>query len=790
MSSWDPRSYLLEAAAKHIRDIDVMASATIKTDYYDSVTSHLHSSTTHTTVASALRQQSHTGVVEISGVAMSVPYSVQVPQMCNIQGVKELIHSAFRHVELVFSPFNANSQLSKLNAMPIGQPMIVSEEMWNVLALANALWESTCGLFDPATAGIMEHWLTSLREHNTTPSVSDELKLKLEQDAGWNKLAFDSETRAVARLADCRVDLCGLTKGWAVDYIVDKLQKGSPDHNVDALTSCCVDWGGDMKVVGLHPVGRPWKSGLVRPPGLRDLFSAWQDGATNTKPPEINYLHLIEFPKLKSNESMALTTSGDYTQLQRFGHIHIYNPISKALLKVTDHSVCSATIMARSCMVADALSTILMLQGKITEALDYIMKERPRIERYYLYIRNNETFVHDENKSETDMDRRFKHDPNAGREEALDALLQADSIEFSAKGARAASIRDVMRVNPSLFTVAVVKSNDVGAVRQTHKHNFHAAVLSSPVQWTALDVTAGASISLNIMRESVMYNSFRKVGLKFSLHVLTEDDLDEAKSIRDYGGQWIQSAVVEPNKAFENDEVLHLEKMAHNAHVCQVVRSLSAGDHVFVLAKLLSRSQSSLEGKLPLTQCHRRFYSISTPTTVSSEEVVVAVPRPLGAVATPGIFTTYRGEIGAVGIPFLHLRCCSLKPPMITCMVHLNGVSRAIFSESGYNGSGQIRARLYLLEDAVDWFGGEHAKERPSPFGYLPFPAFKDIPNTLATLDAIVMMNEKLDDKSTWNDDGYMQLLCEVESVKKKPTHDHIALTYVGKEKATLKEIG
>ena len=114
---------------------------------------------------------------------------------------------------------------------------------------------------------------------------------------------------------DARLDLSGIAKGWAVDKLVEALP--SP---------CYVDWGGDIKVKGKHPSGRPWVVAVPEPPSLGELKmkvakakQAGQVGPIFTlsdenvksedgkKARQKEYLALIE---LRDGEAVA--TSGDY----------------------------------------------------------------------------------------------------------------------------------------------------------------------------------------------------------------------------------------------------------------------------------------------------------------------------------------------------------------------------------------------------------------------------------------------------------------------------------------------
>jgi hypothetical protein len=126
--------------------------------------------------------------------------------------------------------------------------------------------------------------------------------------------ATSSEVTIRKKHVDARLDLSGIAKGWACDKIAEALP--SP---------CYVEWGGDVKVRGKHPSGRPWVVAVPEPPILSDLRrrvakakKAGQVGpvftladehhkAEEDKVGQKEYLAILE---LRDGEAVA--TSGDY----------------------------------------------------------------------------------------------------------------------------------------------------------------------------------------------------------------------------------------------------------------------------------------------------------------------------------------------------------------------------------------------------------------------------------------------------------------------------------------------
>ena len=99
----------------------------------------------------------------------------------------------------------------------------------------------------------------------------------------------------VRKQAGAFLDLTGLAKGWAVDHLCEVLL-------AEGLTGIYVEWAGDIRVHGRHPVGRPWQVSVVKPPDLEAIKES--DGA----PPE------GDIAVLELTSGHAICTSGDYMQ--------------------------------------------------------------------------------------------------------------------------------------------------------------------------------------------------------------------------------------------------------------------------------------------------------------------------------------------------------------------------------------------------------------------------------------------------------------------------------------------
>lgn len=261
---------------------------------------------------------------------MTIEYAVQVgdahPDLSQIQ---RIIDTTFREIDQIYNNWNPYSEVSLLNALPAWQKLELSPQLAVFLKKIERLNALTEGRFDPTVAPIK---MSLLAGEITTHSPVGWEKIHLEGDIFWK------EEGAIA------LDLGGVAKGYAVDLLVERLQNQGYDH-------LFVEWGGEIRVAGRHPEGRPWKVAILYPNSV--------------------VLELHE---------EAIATSGSYHQRWEIGeatYTHIIDPKTREPL--SNSPIQSASVVTQSCMEADAFATALMLFASQEEAYAWAEKNNLRI---------------------------------------------------------------------------------------------------------------------------------------------------------------------------------------------------------------------------------------------------------------------------------------------------------------------------------------------------------------------------------------------------------------------------
>ncbi len=218
-------------------------------------------------------------------------------------------------LESLFSDWRPASELSRLSDRAGTGPVVVSEDLYSILARAQAISAATDGAFDVTVGPFVALW----RESRRTPALPDAARLAHAQSlVGWRMLELDASRRTVALAQPgMRLDLGGIGKGYACQGALDVLTGLGCERAL-------VQVGGDVAC------GSP-------PPG-RDGWEIDVGGET----------HLVH--------DRAVATSGDTEQhvdIDGVRYSHVVDP--RTGLGLTARSV--LTISAPDGATADALAT-------------------------------------------------------------------------------------------------------------------------------------------------------------------------------------------------------------------------------------------------------------------------------------------------------------------------------------------------------------------------------------------------------------------------------------------------
>lgn len=246
--------------------------------------------------------------------------------------ISRSLFAAVDEVDRQMSPWQPDSALNRLNAAPLQQWLPIPQQLMQVLQCALQLSRQSAGAFDIGVGDLVNAWGFGPESSQPDPAWISQLQSHPRQLAA-DVLQLDSATSRVLKLAPVSLDLCGIAKGYGVDQL-----------------ACCLDdWGiadylvgidGEMRAQGCKPDGQPWVVALEKPVrGVREVMGVM----------EIS--------------NAAIATSGDYRHwVEHAGQCfsHSMHPAQQAPLSA---NLTAVSVVAASCMLADAWATALMVAG-------------------------------------------------------------------------------------------------------------------------------------------------------------------------------------------------------------------------------------------------------------------------------------------------------------------------------------------------------------------------------------------------------------------------------------------
>lgn len=243
------------------------------------------------------------------------------------------LFAAVDQVDQQMSTWNPNSDLSRLNAALPQQWLTVPQALASVLQASLDISRQSDGAFDIGVGALVNSWgfgpvkqeLSALQIGTLKPYVAH---------AASETLDIDHERLQVRKLFDITLDLSGIAKGYGVDALASCLDRLG-------ITSYLVGIDGEMRARGLKPGNEPWVVAIEKPlPGIREVMGV---------------MELCD---------AAIATSGNYRRfvdLDGERYAHTMHPLLGAPVR---NRLAAVTVVASSCMLADAWATALLVLGE------------------------------------------------------------------------------------------------------------------------------------------------------------------------------------------------------------------------------------------------------------------------------------------------------------------------------------------------------------------------------------------------------------------------------------------
>lgn len=277
----------------------------------------------------------------------------QQPQGKNLN---DSIIKAFQEFDASLSTFNPASTISKINRNKSDSTDYFFRKMYEEAQRVSSL---TNGAFDITVAPLVNAWGFGFKQEVFPTQTTIDSIL---QYVGYKKISLKNN---FLQKQDSRIqiDASAIAKGFSVDIVANLLEKNGCENFL-------VDIGGEIVAKGKNPKGEKWTIGINKP-----TESPIQTG---------------EIQSVLYSNDIAMATSGNYRQFYYKDGKKYAHTIDPKTGQPVQHQLLSATIVAPTCMTADAFATACMVMG--TEKSIALCDSIAEIEGFFIYSGGDSLF--------------------------------------------------------------------------------------------------------------------------------------------------------------------------------------------------------------------------------------------------------------------------------------------------------------------------------------------------------------------------------------------------------------
>lgn len=267
------------------------------------------------------------------------------------------IKAALMEVDNSLSPYNKNSIISRINH---NQDTLLNEHFTHVFELAQQISAETEGAFDITVAPLVNAWGFGFKHSiDIEPNAIDSIG----QFVGYQKIRL-SDGKITKDDPRTMLDCSAIAKGYGVDVVARTLDKKGVQHYM-------VDIGGEVVVKGKNSRMKTWRIGINKP--VEDSLSVNQELQT-----------ILEVT------GVGMATSGNYRKFYYKDGKRYAHTIDPRIGHPVQHSILSATVIAKDCTTADAYATAFMVMG-LEKSMEFC-KAHPELDAYFICDGESDTY--------------------------------------------------------------------------------------------------------------------------------------------------------------------------------------------------------------------------------------------------------------------------------------------------------------------------------------------------------------------------------------------------------------
>ncbi|MEH6437909.1 FAD:protein FMN transferase [Massilia sp. DD77] len=274
-----------------------------------------------------------------AGTSMGTDWSVRLmlPEGVDGAALAHALQGELDEIVAQMSHWEADSLLARYNRAPGGSWHPLPSRFFEVADYALRVAEETGWAYDPAGGALVNLWgfgpTGRYDQAGFYAPAAGAIEAVLARRASSRPI-LDREARRLLQPGGAVLDFSSVAKGYGVDRLALCLDAHGVRHYVAEV-------GGELRGAGMKADGEPW---WVEIEGVPD------GGALSEQP--VLALH-----------GLAVATSGDYRRWFQHGQRRASHTLDPRSGHPVANDLASVTVVADSCMAADALSTALTVMG-------------------------------------------------------------------------------------------------------------------------------------------------------------------------------------------------------------------------------------------------------------------------------------------------------------------------------------------------------------------------------------------------------------------------------------------
>jgi thiamine biosynthesis lipoprotein len=282
-----------------------------------------------------IRQQHTMPYQHDKGFVFGTVYSVIYQNSENLQ---EEIEAELEKVDAEFSMFNQASTVARINRGEQVKRSAMFNEVYN---LAQTVHQETDGAFDITVAPLVNAWGFGFKNEQmpTRRQVDSLLKIRNQYD------------------------FSAIAKGYGSDVVARFLRSRG-------IANFMIEIGGEIVTQGINEKRLPWKVGV-------------------TKPTDDSLAVSNELQTVLNVTDIAMATSGNYRNFYYKGGRKYAHTIDPKTGYPVQHTLLSATVLAKDCATADAYATSFMVMG--VKQAQTVLERHPELMAYFIYSKPDGT---------------------------------------------------------------------------------------------------------------------------------------------------------------------------------------------------------------------------------------------------------------------------------------------------------------------------------------------------------------------------------------------------------------